>query len=534
MEDNRPSPPSRRDVLRISGLAGLGTLAGTILAAAPARAAGIDYTARKTFDDWDRLFQQGGPGQPDQPNDNTNADGRSGMLAWSQSYNLLGLVRMYETYQDTYYLDRVVENVDQVLTVRDSARGVTDYRGKSLPAWRADHPYTAGFTILADSNGHPVLEVRQALSYAENTSVNVLVGTQPDRFTLQLVNTFWNRSELYTDLSLDPASPDYAVKRIYDATPGPLYLTARALPGATGVPVPGTFPLKTKAAIFAVHTGMITYPIATFVRLVMSSPALLRRYKSKAMQYLVACAAAVAVHDWEYRENELGEGYVVWPKGQPLPYDGCEQPINQSLALGQTLIELALVTRRPEYRRKVTAMARMFSRQLAVDPGDAYRWHYWPTDGLIYNGYAKTGSPDTDVSVYTPAIGGAKQYEDISHGAIDVEFAVRAYRAGLGFTAADMARLARTYTRNVATTDSAGLPAIHTTVAGTGTGAASVAHQAPRWMQVTPWDPEVHRHCLALYDRYQPTPERDGQQAIGFGWLLANVAYLNWGARYAR
>jgi hypothetical protein len=93
-----------------------------------------------------------------------------------------------------------------------------------------------------------------------------------------------------------------------------------------------------------------------------------------------------------------------------------------------------------------------------------------------------------------------------------------------------MTRLAKTYTQNVATTDPDGQPSLHTTVAATGTGAASIAHQAPRWMQATAFNPDIHRHTLALYNRYQPTPEQDGQQAIGFGWLLANTAYLNWGA----
>ena len=49
-------------------------------------------------------------------------------------------------------------------------------------------------------------------------------------------------------------------------------------------------------------------------------------------------------------------------------------------------------------------------------------------------------------------------------------------------------------------------------------------------MQATTFNPDIHHHTLALYNRYQPTPEQDGQQAIGFGWLLANTAYLNWGA----
>ncbi|MEV5961176.1 hypothetical protein AB0L70_05395 [Kribbella sp. NPDC051952] len=518
--------PTRRDVLRVTAA---GVIAAGGFSALPAYADGIDYTARKTFDDWDRLFQQGSPGQPDQPNDNTNRDGRSGMLAWSQSYVLLGLVRMYEKYGDHYYLDRLIDNVDQVLSVRDSERGVTDYRGLSLPAWRADHPYTTGYTTLADSNGRALLDLRQALPYAEDTTVTVSTGSRPDAFTVTMVNTEVNRTVTLTDLSLDPAGPDYAVSRIYAAAPGPLQLTAadrRTTPAAGDLPVTGEFPMKTKPVIFAVHTGMITYPIASFVRLVSDSPRLQRRYRRKAAEYLHACREAVAVHDWEYRDDHL-----IWPKGQPLAYDGCEQPINQSVGLGQTLVELAIATGDRTYRRKVAAMARMFAGQLSADAEDAYLWHYWPTGGRIYEGFAKTGDPATDISIFTPSGGPAKQFEDISHGAIDVEFAVRAFRAKLGFTGQDMARIARTFTRHVATTDADGLPAINTTVAGTALGTATVAQQAPRWMQANAWDRSVHDHCLALYNRYQFSPERDGQQAIGFGWLLANVAYLNWGKR---
>lgn len=517
---------SRRDVLRVGGAAAVAGVIGV----RPAWAGGIDYTSRATFDAWDRLFQEGGPGQPDQPNDNTNRDGRSGMLAWSQSYVLLGLVRMFERYGDTHYLDRLVDNIDQVLGVRDSVRGVTDYRGLSLPAWRADHPYTTGYATLADSNGRPLLDLREALSYAEDTTVTVTAGSRADTFSVQLVNTAVNRQVTLTDLSLDPAAADYAVSRIYAAAPGPLQLTAadrRQAPTAGDLPAIGEYPMRTKPVIFAVHTGMITYPIAAFVRIVHSEPTLRRRYQRKAVEYLRACEQAVAVHDWEYDDR----GYLVWPKGQPLAYDGCEQPINQSLALGQTLVELALVTGRPSYRRRVTALAKMLTGQLTVDAGDACQWHYWPTGGAIYDGFVKTGTPATDRSIFTPSAGPAKQFEDISHGAIDVEFAARAYRARLGVTAQDMARIARTFTQNVATTDPSGLPAVHTTVAGGAIGAASVAHQAPRWMQAAAWDRRVRDHCLALYNRYQPTPEVDGRQAIGFGWLLANVAYLNWASR---
>lgn len=536
----RPPGTTRRDFLRVSGLATTGVVAGgLVMPAAHAAGTTIDYTARKTFDDWDRLFQAGSPGQPDQPNDNSNADGRSGMLSWSQSYVLLGLVRMYETYKDPDYLDRLIQNIDKVLSVRDSERGVTDYRGLSQPAWRADHPYTVGFTTLADGNGKPALEVRQALSFAENTTVTVLAGSRPGTFTLRLVNTRYNRTATFADLTMNPADADYAVRRVYAEPAEPLYVTVRdvrATPTAAENPATGTFPLLCKPVVFAVHTGMITYPIASFVRIVRQSPTLFHnpRYRAKAAEYLAAVRAAVAVHDWEYRENAAGEGGLIWPKGQPLPWDGCEQPINQSVGLGQTLVELAIITGDTQYRRKVTAMAKMFARQMTVEANGAYSWRYWQNNGLVYNGFAKTGSPETDVSLFTPEGLGAKQYEDTSHGAIDVEFAVRAFRARLGFTGLDMARLAHTFTRRLALTDAAGQPAIYSGLGATSIGNAAVAHQAPRWMQTAPWDEGVHRHNLALYNRFQPTPERDGAQEIGFGWLLANVAYLNWGKVYGR
>ena len=66
-----PPPHSnllRRDFLRLTAAGAAAGTAGSALSAFPAYARStngtdsIDYTARKTFDDWDRLFQEGGPG----------------------------------------------------------------------------------------------------------------------------------------------------------------------------------------------------------------------------------------------------------------------------------------------------------------------------------------------------------------------------------------------------------------------------------------------------------------------------------------
>ena len=524
--DRQHPSSSRRAFLSRCGLlgiaAGLGSLA---IPSGAARAATgtYDYTSRETFDAFDRIFHESSAvGQPDEDNDH-------GGLAWGQSYVLLGFIRMYEAYKDTYYLDRLIHNVDLILQQRDSARGVTDYTGRSLPAWRTANPYTAGAVELADDSGRPVLEVRSARTYADTATATVSAGRLPGSFTLEIRNANFGYVNTFPDLSMDPASPNYVVKRVYDAYPTTTMATARDLreaPGPSQAPAVGTFSLASRPVIFAVHTGMITYPIAAYVRTVHADPRLRRnpRYKTKADEYLAAVQSAIAVHDQEWREAGGGLGHFQWPKGMPVPYDGTEQPINQSTALGQTYAELFAVTRNPVYRTRTQALARMFASQLSADDGHAYVWPYWPKFGMMYSGYPKTGSAATDVSEYTPSYGsggiGAQQIEDLSHAAISVEFGALAFREHLGFHGGDMAAFARTFTRNLAT-EADGIATTFVRVDGSGGLAPSGQYlQAPRWMPVAQWDDNVFTHCRAIYDEHDVQPD--------FGSGLATIAYLNW------
>lgn len=535
-----PNGMNRRQFLHratLTSLAAAGLSTGVLGFGQRAQAAtDIAYSSRKTFDDWDSSFHSGdSAGQPDQPNDDSAPSG-SGALAWGQSYVLAGLVRMYEAYRDPYYLDRLIENTDLVLGVRDSERGVTNYLGQSLPAWRANHPYTVGAVQLMDAEGQPTLEVRMGYVYCDTATVAVTEESAGGSFGLYVVHGYTGRHQTFSNLSMDPTSSNYVVRRLYDAYPGAVLVTARDLrasPAAAGNPLAGSYRMKSLPDIFAVHTGMITYPIAEFVRIVRSSPALLAqpRYKAKSDEYLAAVQAAVAVHDPEWRENNSGEGYFVWLKGSPQQWDGSAQPINQTLGLGQTIAVLADITGDETYRRRAAAMAKMFRNQVTLDPGDAYYWHYWPTFGHIYNGYAKTGSPETDVSIYNPSLSSPqRQVDDVSHGAISLEFAVQAFRGHAGLLGQDMARLARTYTQNIARTVD-GLATTWSTINGSGGPNVDYANQAPRWMPIAWWDAEVYEQSLAVYEHYQPTPEKIIQERNGFGWLLGNVGQLNWYAR---
>ncbi|HEY6738510.1 MAG TPA: hypothetical protein VI076_06635 [Actinopolymorphaceae bacterium] len=120
---------------------------------------------------------------------------------------LAGLVRMYEACRDPHYLDRLIENIDQVLAVRDSERGVTNHPGQSLPAWRANHPYTVGAVELADVDGTPVLEVRMGRTYCDTASVTVAPGSGPGYFHLLVEHGQSGSRQRFDDLTMDSSSP---------------------------------------------------------------------------------------------------------------------------------------------------------------------------------------------------------------------------------------------------------------------------------------------------------------------------------------
>ncbi|WP_166352998.1 hypothetical protein [Phytoactinopolyspora limicola] len=519
------SVPTRRGFLRAAGLTAAGGLTlglGPVAAgrAAAARAATFDYTSRQTFDEFDAAYLQSGFG----PDNNNEAGG----LAWQQSYVLDSYVKMYLAHGDTYYLDKLIDHVDTVLTHRDSERGVADYRGLSLPAWRTMHPYTLGVCALKDQNGTTTLEIRSGRNNTDDAHVTVTHG-DGDTFSLVVRHETFDFTDTFDNLTMDPASPDYAVRRIYDAYPGSILCTAFDQNVGTR-PAAGTTSMFAQPFIFGVHTGMITYPMASFARIVNTTPSLAASpyYQGKADEYLDAAMNAVAVHDHEWRETSNG-GYYSWEKGAYTAFDGQAKPLNQTLALGRTVLEIAAATGDPTYVHRATALATMFRNDMLDHDADGTPtliWYYFPTYSAAWEGYTKTGSPETDVSIHKPqyaTANGYKNFEDYSHGAIGADFAVLAARLGFGFTQRDMQQLAATFTENVATTDADGLANVVYVINGTGATRSSPLGAA-RWMALSGWDRDVFHHCLAIYtDRdIEPTPVS--------GTRLFGVAQLNWGA----
>lgn len=453
--------------------------------------------------------------------DTSVRDNEAGWLAWGVSYLLESLVRMYQATGNIAYLDRFVERADATWALTDVNRGVTDWSGRSGWVWRTGGSYTAAGVAVPDAAGEPLFEIRYASATPSTATVTVqnpsagrcdLVLTHPTTGTLTL-----------TGVSLDPASADDVVDRVNTQAYGlSRRWTAKRLGGAaTATPLAGVRSLQQRYYAFAVHTGMVTYPMAMFARMVLEGARAgdhtLVRYVGAAQRYLTWTRKAVAFHDREWRWRTLPDGSTggdyVWPKGAPVPFDGLVQPFNQTQGLGQTMAELHRLDASAAYAAKVQAMVRAFRGDMEVD-GAAWQWHYWPTYSELFNSYPASAN----LSEYTPWYGRASQYEDISHAAISVEFMVAAHRAGLGTATTDLDRLAHTYLDNIRNGDTG----VFTRVDGTTPAVDSNAAQAGRWLALEPWGPGMAAHVTAVYDAMVLEPSQNSH--------LLGIGYLAWAA----
>ncbi len=162
--------------------------------------------------------------------------------------------------------------------------------------------------------------------------------------------------------------------------------------------------------VYLSHNGMISYPIAAFCRIVLEDPELHPRYQTKANEYLVKIRQTLDCFDDNWRE--VGDrGYYLSPHVSGIP------PFNGMIALGRAIIEAWLASGDAKYLNRAERLSRYLKSHLRIGAHDSYNWYY----GEDYP---------------TP--------EDISHGAIEADFAALAYRNGIVFTRQDIERFART------------------------------------------------------------------------------------------
>jgi len=476
--------------------AGLG-LAATVGAGSIAQARTTTRLATASqYDDAEAYFYANGSATP------TSLNESGGKLAWGQSHVLASYLTMYHRFGDPKYLRLLVRNADSIFATRDSERGVTDYRGLSLPGWRCKDPYTAASAIFLNENQQRCLEIR--LAWRDGIGARITIAhDSADTFSIHVDHPRL-ADQLFSNLSLDPASPDYVVQRILQAAPTPAGVTVvdrRTNTADLTLPRTGNWGLKPTYYVMAVNTGMITFAIADFCATVAGTPSLQTEFGTKAAEYLPLVEDAVAIHDADWREDTTaGTGWYVAERGAPIFMDGSELPHNQYLALGLTQTHLWRATGDPVYQQRVTKMLRNFHGDLVSNGSGGLVWPYWWSQGNFGHGYTKAD----DVSDYVPEHPAVATIEDISHAVIDVWAAVLGRQQGWVFTDTDLTALARTFVDRVAISaaDSPdGMPTTAQRVDGTSASGSIGASNATsgNWAVLTPWDQRVHRHLDALF-----------------------------------
>ena len=254
-----------------------------------------------------------------------------------------------------------------------------------------------------------------------------------------------------------------------------------------------------KGYCWVVHSGILVYPMVDLVLLLSQNPALKplllpdgkTTLAQAATTLLTEAKKVVSTHDYQYIPGpKTGEGYY---RGDPAAkavvpnVAGKALPLNQMNTMGRALVLLWKVTGTASYKTKALALATYLKNRLKLK-GSSYAWTYWGTS------WSQGGG------------------EDISHAAINADFASVCHTHGLLFSKTDMVRFARTLVDNVhLSTDQAA-----DRVDGSGTG-NTYRWAVGRWLNLSPFDPGVWPVAANIFRGLSSTSS--GQNFLG----LANL-----------
>jgi hypothetical protein len=246
-----------------------------------------------------------------------------------------------------------------------------------------------------------------------------------------------------------------------------------------------------KHTCWFVHAGMLTYPMADFVRIVREGGEKTARLKSRAEAFLPQIERIMAEFDSEWRDGPgPGMGYYIFPDSSIAAL----LPNNQMNAPGLALFALSDLTGKPEYAAKARKLATFFKRALThVEEGDYYIWAY------------SQGTPD----------GKPGEGEDVSHAAINALFMYVAWQHKTVFTDLDMQRLTRTVTKGLYL----GNGQLAWTLGGRDSS-DDYTREIARWLFLARFDPEVERIAVEYIAAH---PEKG---AIGGVTGAQGYAYL--------
>ncbi|HOJ59529.1 MAG TPA: hypothetical protein PK878_04525 [bacterium] len=240
-------------------------------------------------------------------------------------------------------------------------------------------------------------------------------------------------------------------------------------------------------AVFAVHTGMIVYPILDFLLLARENPVLRNEWGDADQAILRAARESLHYHDRQWRDGPAeGEGHYIG-MDQENALEGKPLPGNRLSSMGRALWLLGKLTGEEVYYHRAIAIGRYIKNRLTLAPDGAYYWPYWlPLD------------PVTETKS-TEDIRG----EDISHAALTMALPVLLAHENQIFTREDMARLGKTVTQGFARLNNG---VLFGEITGNPGSNPDLVQIPGRWLRLSPFAPEVRERLAAFFLKYKPAP----------------------------
>jgi len=426
-------------------------------------------------------------------------------LAWGEAATLETLVDMYEATDDPVYLKEVLRRGDRMLTHRDDIRGISDGSGKSRPAWSMGLKYVVAKGDLLDALGNSAIGIRSTPSSNNNLSIIELIpDSKSNRFALKISNSFFKRTETFSNLSTDPKDDRFIEKIVNDplspySTRGGDYSEIKSnlirvkIKGST-LPIAQIITLEPITLAYTGYLGIIYNPLlrlAEFARkkseLVEFRPAAERFIRAAEESYLDA-----TVRLWRNGPNQ-GEGYyLTCERGESFPADNVGQPINFLGMHTSSQLALYRLTGKKAYLEHSEKMARLLKNRLMYNPNsDLYVWTYW-YEPMTTIGWKPEDMLSSNVMIYK----GSANIEDSSHGVLDIAMVAAANRSGIVFTKEDLLRFSNTLLKNVILPDRSG---IRRAVDGKGGDHAAYFPILHGWLELAAYNPEVYQEIRKTY-----------------------------------
>lgn len=341
-------------------------------------------------------------------NDPEYGSNQDGHYAWDVSLLIRAARIMWRVTEDPVHLDRCLRWAQHMVERTDEARGLTNWRGRSVPVWSAGNRYTAGNTVVGTIGGSPVriqaAADRIIIDRPSETTARVHAVRDGGRTWSSPVASLLPDDENYLPDVLARLSASFSV--LVRGLPGPIDLT---------VIEAGEYDLETQHAAHLVHTGLIARSLIDAGEALTSAPANSVRSAITADELFTAAERALLVHDDEIR-TRAGQSWYVTLEDFPTRRLGLELPHNHIVDVASSFLILGRERGDKGLRNLGASLTRRFLREIDAYESGTLRhpWYYYPVDSEIFFGVVRD-EPMAERSI--PAV---PRGEDSSHATMRI------------------------------------------------------------------------------------------------------------------